>query len=81
MVSYLDGVCLPIQSVERATQCQQAKLIRRYSRPHDLLLAHLNGDVASLNHLMAEDYAQISSTGSIVSKAEYIASIASGARQ
>ena len=47
---------------------------------HDLLLAHLNGDVTSLDHLMADDYAQISSTGTIVSKAEYIASIESGSR-
>lgn len=44
------------------------------------MLAHLNSDVESLDHLMGDDYMQVSSTGSIVSKAEYIASIESGAR-
>ena len=44
------------------------------------LLAHLNCDVVALDHLMADEYTQINSTGCVVSKAEVIASFESGAR-
>ena len=44
------------------------------------LLAHLNCDVAALDHLMADEYAQIDSKGSIVPKSEVIASFESGTR-
>jgi len=44
------------------------------------LLAHLNCDVSALDRLMADEYAQIDSTGRIVRKAEVIASFESGAR-
>ena len=44
------------------------------------LLAHLNCDVAALGGLMADEYAQINSKGSIVRKADVIASFESGAR-
>ena len=44
------------------------------------LLAHLNCDVEALDRLMANEYAQINSTGRIVRKAEVIASFESGTR-
>ncbi len=46
----------------------------------DFLLAHLNCDVAALDRLMADDYAQSNSVGRVVSKAEVIASFDSGER-
>ena len=46
----------------------------------DFLLAHLNCDVAALDRLMADDYAQSNSVGRVVSKAEAIASFDSGER-
>ncbi|MDP6452895.1 MAG: nuclear transport factor 2 family protein [SAR202 cluster bacterium] len=44
------------------------------------LLAHLNCDVAALDKLMADEYAQINSDGRVVGKAEVIASFESGGR-
>lgn len=44
------------------------------------LLAHLNCDVAALDHLMADEYAQVNDEGKVLHKAEVIASFESGAR-
>ena len=44
------------------------------------LLAHLNCDVAELDRLMADEYAQVNDEGKVVHKAEVIASFESGAR-
>ncbi len=46
----------------------------------DFLMAHLNCDVAALDRLMADEYAQINSAGRVVSKADVIASFKSGNR-
>lgn len=44
------------------------------------LQAHLNCDVPALDRLMADEYAQIGSTGRVVGKAEALASYESGLR-
>ena len=46
----------------------------------DWLQAHLNCDVTALDRLMADEYAQIVTTGVVVGKAEALASYASGLR-
>ena len=45
------------------------------------LQAHLKGDVAQLEHLMAAEYLQITDTGRLRTKAEVLASFQSATRQ
>ena len=47
---------------------------------HAWSLAQINCNVAALDDLMAEEYAQIDSAGDVVRKAQVIASLESGAR-